>query len=67
MNNYHKNSLPGIAKLFAMLAGVLLFLVFGEPLFGVKPNLMWAAWLIGFLLSLVCLWLWLHWRNRKPR
>lgn len=63
MNKHRKSAFPGIAYLTATLVGVLLFLILGEPVFGVKPNFAWVAWLAGFLFSLSILWVWLRWRN----
>jgi hypothetical protein len=64
MNKRAKSDLPGIAYLTAILAGVLLFLIFGESALGVKPNLMWTAWLTGFLFAMAVVWIWVRWRNR---
>jgi lipopolysaccharide export LptBFGC system permease protein LptF len=64
MNKRAKPDLPGIANLTAILAGVLLFLIFGESILGAKPNIIWIAWLTGFLFALAVLWIWLRWRNR---
>lgn len=63
MRKHTRYDLPGIAYLTAVLAGVLLFALFGEALTGVKPNLFWIAMLTGFLFALAVLWLWYHWRN----
>jgi hypothetical protein len=64
MNKRAKPDLPGIAYLAAILTGVLLFLIFGESILGAKPNMIWIAWLTGFLFALAVLWIWLRWRNR---
>ena len=55
--------LPGIAYLTAVLLGVLLFLVFGESLSGIEPDLVWIAWLTGLLFAMAVLWAWVHWRH----
>jgi len=63
MNKRSKPDLPGIAYITATLVGVLLFLLFGESVTGMKPNLMWIAWLTGLLFALGVLWIWLHRRK----
>lgn len=67
MNKQVKSDLPGIVSLTAILGGILLFLVFGEILTGMKPNLVWIAWLTGFLFSLGVLWIWLTGREHNSR
>jgi len=64
MNKRAKPDLPGIAYMAAIFVGVLLFLIIGESVLGVKPNLIWTAWLIGFLFVIAVLWIWIRWRNR---
>jgi hypothetical protein len=64
MNKRTNFDLPGIVYITAALIGILLFLVFGESVVGVKPNLIWVAGVMGFLFALGVLWIWLHWRNR---
>lgn len=54
MNKQVKSDLPGIVSLTAILGGILLFLVFGEILTGMKPNLVWIAWLTGFFVFSRC-------------
>jgi hypothetical protein len=65
MKKYIRFDLPGIAYITAVLAGILLFMLRGESLVGVKPNLIWVAGLTGFLFASGVLSLWLHWRNQK--
>ena len=65
MKKYIRFDLPGIAYITAMLAGVLLFMLLGESLVGIKPNMIRVAGLTGFLFALGVLWLWVHWRNQK--
>ena len=64
---YKKNryDLPGIAAIIAFLIGVLLFLLFGESLFGVKPEPVWIAGLMGLAVSAIIFWVWnkLHYKE----
>jgi hypothetical protein len=60
-NLKHKKSrvdLPGIAYIIAFLIGVLLFLLFGESLFGIKPQPVWIAGLMGLAVSAIVFWVW---------
>lgn len=63
MKKYARFDLPGIAYLSAIVAGILLFMLLGESLSGIKPNLIWIAGVTGFLFALGILWLWVHWHN----
>lgn len=65
MNRGKGYDLPSIVNILAFLAGVLLFLLFGESLFGIKPNPYWIAGLIGLSVSLVVIFVWgeIHHRN----
>jgi membrane protein implicated in regulation of membrane protease activity len=57
----HKKSqhdLSGIASIIAFLIGVLFFLLFGESLFGLKPEPIWIAGLMGLSVSAIVLWVW---------
>ena len=60
-----KYELPGIAYIIAFLIGVLLFLLFGESLFGVKPEPFWIAGLMGLTVSAIIFWVWnkLHYKE----
>lgn len=64
MNRQTRFDFPGIVYITAALVGILLFLIFGESLVGIKPNLIWIAGISGFLFALGVLWTWLHRRNR---
>ncbi len=55
--------LSGIAYILAFLIGVLLFLLFGESLFGVKPDPFWIALLMGLSVSAIVFWVWGEIRN----
>ncbi len=50
--------LPSIAYILAFLIGVLLFLLFGEPLLGAKPEPIWLAGLMGLSVSAIVFWAW---------
>ena len=65
MNKRAKPDLPGIAYLTAILAGILLFLIFGESKLGVQPNLIWIAWITGLLFALAVLWFWIRWQKKS--
>lgn len=62
MNKQARFDFPEIVYITATLVGILLFLIFGESLVGIKPNLKWIAGITGFLFVLGVLWTWLHWR-----
>lgn len=62
MNKQARFDFPEIVYITATLVGILLFLIFGESLVGIKPNLIWIAGITGFLFVLGVLWTWLHWR-----
>ncbi len=63
----HKSryDLPGIAYIIAFLIGVLLFLLFGESLFGVKPEPIWIAGLMGLTVSAIIFWVWSKLHNKN--
>ena len=63
MNKRPNFDFPGIVYITAALIGILLFLVFGESVVGVKPNLIWVAGVTGFLFALGVLWIWLSRRK----
>ena len=50
--------LSGIAYILAFLIGVLLFLIFGDSLLGVKPDPFWIALLMGLSVSAIVFWVW---------
>jgi Na+-driven multidrug efflux pump len=50
--------LPWIAYVIAFLIGILLFLFFGKTVFGIEPNLIWIAVLMGLSASAVIFWVW---------
>jgi hypothetical protein len=58
--------LPGIAYIIAFFIGVMLFLFFGESLFGVKPEPVWIAGLMGLSISAIVFWVWsaIHKKNK---
>jgi hypothetical protein len=66
MIDHKKTDLPAIAYLLAFLGGVFAFLLFGESWFGITPNLVWIAALLGTAISSTALWIWIIWRKRKP-
>ena len=68
-NLKHKKSqldLPGIVYIIAFLIGVLIFLLFGESLFGIKPQPVWIAGLMGLTVSAIVFWVWgaIHKKNK---
>jgi len=65
MPNRAGQELPAIVYVFAMVIGLLLFTLFGEKVFGVKPNPIWIAGLVGFLFALATVWMWRQWRNNR--
>jgi len=66
MPNRTRQELPAVAYVLATVVGLLLFTLFGEKVFGVRPNLIWIAGLAGFLFALATIWMWRQWRgNRK--
>jgi Na+-driven multidrug efflux pump len=58
--------LPWIAYIIAFLIGILLFLFFGRTVFGIEPNLVWIAVLMGLSASAVVFWVWgqIHKKNK---
>lgn len=62
----HQTDLPGIVYIIAFLIGVLLFLFFGESLFGIRPDPTWIALLMGVTVSAIVFWVWgqIHGRNK---
>jgi len=56
--------LPGIAYILAFLIGVLLFLIFSEPVLGLKPEPTWIAGLMGLSTAAIALWVWNQTRNK---
>jgi hypothetical protein len=50
--------LPGIVYIIAFLIGVLIFLLFGGSLFGVKPDPFWIAGLMGLSVAAIAFWVW---------
>jgi Na+-driven multidrug efflux pump len=50
--------LPVIAYILAFLIGILLFLIFGESVFGTKPDPFWIALLMGLSVSAIVFWVW---------
>jgi membrane associated rhomboid family serine protease len=67
MSNKTSHELPSITYLFAMVFGLFLFMVFGEPVFRMEPNLVWIAALAGFLFALATIWVWNQWRNDRRK
>ena len=65
MKKHTQIDLPGIAYVTAILTGVLLFVLVGESLLGIKPNMTWIAGITGFLFALGILLLWVHWHDQK--
>lgn len=59
--------LSGIVYILALLLGILLFLFFGEPILGIKPNQDWIALLMGLSIPAIILWVLseIHKNNRK--
>jgi Na+-driven multidrug efflux pump len=59
--------LPALAYILAFLIGVLLFLIFGEPFFGLKPEPIWIVGLLGMATSAIVLWVWnqIHQKDEK--
>lgn len=57
--------LPWIAYIIAFLIGILLFLFFGKAVFGVEPNLIWIALLMGLSASAIVFWVWGQIRERN--
>ena len=55
--------LPVIAYILAFLIGILLFLIFGESVFGTKPDPFWIALLMGLSVSAIVFWVWGEIRN----
>jgi hypothetical protein len=67
-NLKHKKNqvdLPGIVYIIAFLIGVLIFLLFGETLFGVKPEPLWIAGLMGLSVSVIVFWVWRKIHNQN--
>lgn len=60
MPNRTRQELPAITYVLATVVGLLLFMLFGEKVFGVKPNLIWIAGLAGFLFALATILMWRH-------
>ena len=54
----NQSDLSEIAYIIAFLIGVLLFLLFGESLFSLKPEPFWIAGLMGMSVSAIVLWIW---------
>jgi len=50
--------LPGIVYIIAFLIGVLIFLLFGSSLFGIKPEPTWIAGLMGLSVAAIVFWVW---------
>jgi membrane associated rhomboid family serine protease len=67
MSNKTSHELPAITYLFAMVLGLFLFMVFGGPVFGVEPNLVWIAAIAGFLFALATIWVWNQWRSDRRK
>lgn len=57
--------LPGIAYIIAFLLGVLIFLLFGDSFFGIKPEPFWIALLMGLSVSAIVFWVWGEIRKNK--
>ena len=59
--------LPGIAYILAFLIGIMLFLILSEPLFGLKPEPVWIAGLMGLSVAAIVLWVWgeIHKRSKN--
>lgn len=58
-------NLPGIAYILAFLIGILLFLILSEPLFDLKPEMIWIARLMGLSVAAIVLWVWSEIRKRN--
>ncbi len=52
------SGLSGIVYILALLIGMLIFLLFGESFFGIKPNPIWIALLMGLSVSAIVFWIW---------
>ncbi|MCX6079554.1 MAG: hypothetical protein NTW32_08500 [Chloroflexi bacterium] len=57
--------MPGIIYIIAFLIGVLIFLLFGGSLFGVKPEPIWIAGLMGLSVAAIVFWVWSEIRKNK--
>jgi hypothetical protein len=60
---HQHGGLSGIVYILAFLLGVLLFLIFGDSLLGVKPEPIWIALLMGLSVSAIMFWVWCEIRN----
>ncbi len=58
LSTHQHYDLSVIAHLLAFLVGILLFLIFGESLLGVKPDPFWIALLMGLSVSRIVFWAW---------
>ncbi len=57
--------LPGLAYILAFLIGVLLFLIFSEPVLGLKPEPVWIVFLMGLSISSIIFWIWGETREKE--
>ncbi len=58
LSTHQHYDLAVIAYILSFLVGILLFLIFGESMLGIKPDPFWIALLMGLSISAIVFWAW---------